>query len=237
MNILLLASTQREIQETIDYLDATWEKKSFWEHSKEGVTVTNVVTGIGSILAAFKLARQANLGTFNYVINPGVGFALSRTLDLGKVYLIESEMMADVGLEELDGSFHNLHDLGWYDPNKFPFVKGKLYPKKRINPTYLPACNSITLNKIPGTSDAIEHLQRKYHVDLITQEGAAIMYACRMLDLELVQYRVTRRFIEPWQKQPIQAPNSIRLLNQATIEIIESLYEDSEHLKKLSVFR
>lgn len=222
MNLILAASFTEEIAETIDYLNKNWEKESFFEYTKGNVKVIPLSMGAGSMNAAFALARQQNIGESNYVINPGVGIAVSRTLDLNRVYLLETDCFGDLGLEEADGSFSDQHDLGWVDPNTFPFLKGILHPKKLVNPTYLPKCSGITVNRVPGTLSNIDNFERKYHYDMMTLDGAGILYACRMLQLESIQYRVTTRFLEPWQKEPGDFEKALQQLNMRTIDILES---------------
>ena len=223
MQILLVASTSEEIANTIDYLEQNWEKKSFWEFTKGEHSITTLITGIGSIYASFALSRMNNLDRFDYVINPGIAAANSRIIDLNRVYLVTEEAFGDIGLEEADGSFNDQHDLKWIDANKYPFLKNKLKLKKIFNPTYLPTCSSMTVNKIPGTYDNIEHFQKKYHVDMLSLDGAAIMYCCIMLDLELIQFCVATRYVEPWQKETGDVELALNQLNMRAIDIIKDL--------------
>ena len=236
MNILLVASSQLEIKDSLDYLEKNWEKKSFWEYKKGDTTLTSLVTGVGSMLSAFSIARFPNIGEIDYVVNPGRGVAMSRTLDLGRVYLIENEGIADLGLEESDGTFNNLHDLHWYDSDKHPFKRGKIHPKKLHNPTFLPRCSGLTVNKMPGTYDNIEYFEKKYHSDMLSFEGAGIMYAARMLELELIQYKVVVRYVEPWQKAIPNTPESIHQLNMRTIDILEKLSEEKADTLDLELY-
>lgn len=230
MKILLLASSAEEIAATISYLEKNWTKKSFWEYKKNDVSIFTLVSGLGGIFSVLALCRYPEINEIDYIINPGLGAALTRTLDLGKVYLIEEESFGDIGLEESDSTFNDLHDLGWFDKNTYPFLKGKLFPKTRINPTFLTTCTSITVNKIPGTIQSIEQFTRKYHKDMMTLDGAAILYAVRMLDAELIQYRVVSRNIEPWQIKPGHIDEYIETLNLETIKIINALVPDNSSI-------
>lgn len=223
MKILLVASTTEEISNTLDYLEKNWEKKNFWEFTKEEHSITTLITGIGSVFASFAFSRMHNIDSFDYIVNPGITAAHSRIIDLNRVYLVKEEGFADIGLEEADGTFNNQHDLKWIDSNKYPFLKSKLKTKKLHNPTFLPTCSSITVNSIPGTYDNIEHFQKKYHVDMLSLDGGAIMYCCIMLDVELIQFCVATRYVEPWQKETGDVELALNQLNMRTIDLLNEL--------------
>lgn len=223
MKILLLAASEAEIAPTLAYLEKEWEKKSFLEYTKEGTSVFPLISGNGSFFAGLALSRFPSIDKIDYVVNPGLGAGVSRTLDLGKTYLITEECFGDIGLEEGDGSFKDLHDMTWYDKNKFPFLKGKLFPKTLLNPTFLPKCSSITVNKIPGTTPNIENFIKKYHQDMMTLDGAGTMYTCRILDIDLIQYRVVSRYVEPYQIKFQKLSEYIGNLHIRTRDILESL--------------
>ncbi len=223
MKILLVASTTEEIATTIDYLEQHWDKKNFWEFTKGEHSITTLITGIGSVYVSFALARMKEIDQYDFIVNPGIGVANSRIIDLNRVYLVTEEGFADIGLEEADGTFSNQHDLMWIDANKYPFLKSKLKPKKIHNPTYLPTCSSVTVNKVPGTYDNIEVFQKKHHVDMLSLDGAAVMYSCIMLDIELIQFMVSTRYVEPWQKETGEVELALNQLNMRAIDILKEL--------------
>lgn len=233
MKILLCAAFTEEIMITLDYLEENWEKESFFEYSKDGVHIFTLITGAGSLNAGFALSRHNEIKEIKYLINPGIGAALSRTLDLSRVYIIESDGFGDIGLEESDGTFQDQHDLNWVKKDSFPYNKSRITPKKFINPTFLPKCTGLTLNKIPGTLHNIEYLERKYHYDMITLDAGAIMYACRMFDMESISYRVATRYVEPWQKETGDIEKALVQLNMRTIDLLKSFIAEKKAASKI----
>lgn len=237
MNLLLLASTEEEIQGTLDYLDEEWEKKSFWEYEKDGSTITTLVSGIGPMYAMYALVGHPSIQEMDLILNPGIGAALSRTLDLGRVYSIEHEVFGDIGMEESDGTFHNMHDLGWHNRNQHPFERGMIKPKEFLNPTYLPRATGITVNKIPGTYDAIENFERKAHGDIVSLDGAAIFFAAKMLNINVLSLKVASRYVEPWLKQVPHFEGSVKQLNMRTIDVIKKLIKSDNEEPSARLFR
>ncbi len=237
MNILLIASTEEEIKETIEYLEESWEKKSFWEYTNGEHSIITLVSGIGIMYSMYALTCHPAIKEIDLILNPGIGAALSRTLDLGRVYLIEQEGFGDIGLEESDGTFHDIHDLNWHKRNKLPFERGIIRPKKLINPTYLPRASALTVNKIPGTFDGQENFERKFHADILSLDGAGIFFIARMLDKDVLSIKVTNRYVEPWLKQIPHQEGCIKQLNMRTIDIIEALVKPEETDTVSKLFR
>ncbi len=223
MRILLVASMTEEIGKTLDYLKENWEKENFFTYRKGEHSITHLVTGIGSMHASFAVARQQDIEEYDILVNPGVAAALSRTMDLNRVYLIEKDRIGDLGLERSNGDFQDLHDLQWVDPNQYPYFKSALVPKKLHNPTFLPTCSAITVNKLPGHYLSIENFERKYHVDIVSLDAGAVLYASRMLQLETIQFRVVTKYIEAGDKQNGDIEQALNQLSMRTIDVLEAL--------------
>ena len=223
MNILLLASTEEEIQGTLDYLESEWDKKSFWEYEKDSTTITTVVSGLGPMYAMYALTCHPSIKETDLILNPGIGAALSRTIDLGRVYAIEQEAFGDIGMEDSDGNFHSMHDLGWHNRNQHPFERGIIKPKNFHNPTYLPRATGMTVNKLPGTYEALENFERKAHADIISLDGATIYFVAKMLNINVLSIKVASRYVEPWLKVVPHFEGSVDQLNMRTIDVLKEL--------------
>ncbi len=237
MNILLIASTEDEIQGTLAYLEEEWEKKSFWEYTKGEVTITTVVSGIGSMYALYALTGNPAIKETDLILNPAIGAALSRTLDLGRVYAIDQEGFGDIGMEESDGKFHTMHDLGWHNRNQHPFERGVIKPLDFMNPTYLPRASGLTVNKIPGTYEGLERFERYAKGDILSLDGASIFFAAKMMNINVLAIKVVSRFVEPWLKDVPHAEGCVDQLNMRTIDIIKKLIETDNKKSSTQLFR
>src|SRR5882757_3287724 len=109
MEILLAAATSFEIQPAIDYLN----------RNKGSVSVTSVITGVGSLAAGHALTRQIGNLRPDIVMQAGIAGCLTGKQP-GEVLVVSEEVLADLGVWE-DQQFKSLFDLNLADPDGFPF--------------------------------------------------------------------------------------------------------------------
>jgi hypothetical protein len=232
MKILLVSSTTETIQETLDKLDKSWEKISFSEYGKENARVFPLVSGYGPTFLTYALSRFKGIENIDYVIYAGIAAATTRILELGQTVNVGRDIFADMGIEESDGTFNDMFDLKFHPLIKYPFFKGEIFNEDIINPTKLRVVKSISVNKIPGTYEGIEELEKKYHADIISTNGAAFAYACRMLDVKYFQIRSVYRYLEPTTIRDREKEYALKNLNSQIWKLIDHLsYEKKEFLE------
>ncbi|MBK8564226.1 MAG: hypothetical protein IPN76_13035 [Saprospiraceae bacterium] len=131
MKILITSATPFEVAPLRQHLN-----EKFWPHSeslfqKEELEVSLLVTGIGMTLTALNLGSLFAKQRFDLAINAGIAGAYPASgLAIGEVVQVTSERFADLGVEEADGRFVDVHELGLVDANASPFTNGEL-----VNPT------------------------------------------------------------------------------------------------------
>ena len=67
MKILLVSATQAEIAPAISYLNSNAKTISFSQYEYKGMTLFPLVSGIGSTMMAFALARFKGLQNFDLI--------------------------------------------------------------------------------------------------------------------------------------------------------------------------
>lgn len=221
MNVLLVSATIFEIAKTIEYLEKNFEQKSFSEFAKNEISVFPFVTGVGSPLAAFAMARLQDSKKYNLIIHAGLSGAYNKELMLTDVVEVVSEQFADLGAEEKDGSFIDLFELNLLSEDQFPFQEKKLNLKKIFIESNLKKVKGLTVNKVSGTQESINKLMQKYNADVESMEGAAIFYACRMMNLPFVSIRAISNYVEPRNKNNWKLDEAIENLNRELIKMIE----------------
>lgn len=217
MKILLVASTAFEIGPTLEFLEKNAEKKSFFEFEFNGHIIYPLVTGVGSVMMSFNLARFNNIHDMDLVVNMGVAGVFDQKLELGDVIEVEKDRFADLGVEELDGSFTDIHELELLPADQFPFEKGWLIPKT-TDFFNISKNTAITVNKVQGNELSIKRISNKYRADIESMEGAAFHYACKMMDLKHVQIRAISNFIEPRDKNRWKLDLAINNLNSVIVK-------------------
>lgn len=221
MKILLVSATSFEIAPLLSYLDTHAQKISFFEYVYEGNTIFPLVTGVGMVLTAFNMARFKESRAIDLAINLGIAGAFDHRLQNGQVVEVAKDRFGDIGVEESDGSFTDVHELELLSGDKFPFSDGWIHNKKGIST--LPQVSSITVNKVHGTHSSIEAITDKYNAQIESMEGAAFFYAAKALDIDAAQIRAISNKVEARNKDSWEIDRAIKNLNDWTIEYLTNL--------------
>ncbi|GLR15402.1 nucleoside phosphorylase-I family protein [Portibacter lacus] len=223
MRILIVSSSGEEINPTLEYMDENWEKISFSEYKKGNLTVFPLVTGYASIFMPYALAKFHGIEDIDYAIFAGLAAGTTRIVEIGQTVNVGRDILGDVGIEESDGTFKDLFKLKFHEPTRFPFFKGEIFNEDIINPLKLRVVKNISVNTIPGTFETIEEINKRYHAEIVTTNGAAFAYSCRMLDVKYLQLRTIYRYLEPTTIINREKEFAIRNLNKELMKLIEEL--------------
>lgn len=223
MKIIFVSATPFEIEPLRQHLQA-----NFWPHSndhfqKDSLEVHLLVAGIGMTLTAFNLGGLFAKQSFDLVVNAGIAGAFpNRSLQIGDVVNVISERFADMGVEEADGSFTSVHELGLLDANASPFTEGELR-----NPVddfdFLPTAKGLTVNKVHGFQPSIDALCSKYEADVESMEGAAFFMACLLADVPFLEIRSISNFVETRNRAAWDLPKAIKNLNEVLVSMLGSV--------------
>jgi futalosine hydrolase len=214
MHKLLVSATTFEIRKTIQWL--------------EDDTIPNnvqkpelLITGIGQLKTASALQKKIAVQRPGLVIQAGFGGS-SKPENVGKVYAIASDNIADLGAMEKQG-FQTVFDLGLENPDEFPFQKGRL-----INPregllkwTGLPVMDGMTVNEIK--SEDFAGFQRNSRPVVESMEGAALHYVCLMEKIPFLQIRAITNVIGDRDKSRWKIDEAAGNLHEALVRIISNL--------------
>lgn len=224
MKILIVAATEAEILPFLNYC------KSYPGNSDTNSFVINhhlvylLISGPGSINTTFEVCKTLSHHTFDLAINAGIAGSFHRKYELGSVVQVTKDRFADLGSEDSDGLFHDIFEINLADKNKYPYHEGWLYSEDARNlHLSLPMLTGITVNKVTGSADSIEKIQKKYEADIETMEGAAFFFTCSMFHLQAIQIRSVSNFVEPRNKENWKIKEAVTSLNITLIDLIRSL--------------
>jgi len=221
MKILFVSATPFEIAPLRQYLN-----ENFWPHSetdfqREDVDIQLLVAGVGMTMTAFNLGGLFAKQRFDLAINAGIAGAFNRSLQIGDVVNVTTERFADLGVEEADGRFTDVHELGLVDANASPFAEGELRnPDSSFD--FLQKAKGLTINKVHGYQTSIDALRSKYEADVESMEGAAFFLACLLAGQPFLQIRSISNYVETRNRAAWDLPKAITNLNEVLIEMLKT---------------
>lgn len=223
VKLLLVAATYLEIQPTIDFLEKNAKKIGTSTYQFLNLSIHILLTGIGAFNTGFAMAKHSST-SFDLAVNVGIAGAFDLHVTLGTVFNVLEDRFADLGVEDKDGAFLDLFQLGLMDENQLPYQSGWLRPKQNvIHQLKLPKARSITVNKVHGSLSSITAIQNKYSPDLESMEGAAFFYACYILDYDALQLRSISNHIGPRDKSLWDIPLAVTNLHHEMINLFEQM--------------
>jgi futalosine hydrolase len=221
MNLLLVAATPYEVAPLKDYLDHQFVEYAPSQYQKGELSLGLLITGVGLPLTAYALGRIFAGKRYDLAINAGIAGAFNRKLKLGEVVQVVSERFGDLGVEEADGGFTDVHQLGLIDPDQGPFQQGMLHNSESGRFEFLPRANGISVNRVHGYPPSIERIREKYDVDIESMEGAAFFYACLASQIPFLEIRAVSNYVEARNRENWQVEKAIQNLNEVLVDMVK----------------
>ncbi|HRG86739.1 MAG TPA: hypothetical protein PLU02_13645, partial [Chitinophagales bacterium] len=137
------------------------------------------------------------------------------------VVIVANDRFAQLGVDD-DQSFLDVFELGFTQPNNYPFVNGSLEPSMpslAFNSNFK-LVRAITVETASGNDHAITKLVSKYHPDIESMEGAAFYFCCMHMHLPCFQLRGISNYVEKRNKANWNIPLAVEQLNIALQKII-----------------
>lgn len=220
MKILIVSATPFEIGPITSFLQQNFEPIAENHFRKNDFEVSLLVTGVGLVQTTYHLSQALFQEKYDLLINAGIAGAINQDLKIGDVLQVVKESFADLGVEESDGSFTSVMQLGLIEENDFPFSNGVLKNKAADAFQFLPKAHGISVNKVHGSSDSIQQLKARTQADIESMEGAAFFYTALMSKLPFLQIRSISNYVEPRNKDNWDIPLAIQNLNGVLKEIL-----------------
>lgn len=224
MKILIVSATLFEIQPLIDWLKADYDSETALVFTKGELSIEVLITGVGMMHTAFALGNFLTAKPYiDLAINAGIAGAFNRKLKLGEVVNVISDQFGDLGVEEADGQFTGIHQMGLIEPDSFPFKDGLITNPNVEKTPFLPGVQGLTVNKVHGNSINIGKIKAQYpDADIETMEGVAFFYACMQMKVAALQIRAISNYVESRNKNKWKIGMAIDHLNMVLKEMIQS---------------
>jgi len=219
MNLLIVSATSFEIAPLLQHLESTFITKDSAHFQRGELYVAVLITGVGLPLTAFAMGKILAFKKYDLAINVGIAGTFNRNLQIGDVVEVTSDYFGDLGVEEADGNFISVFELGLIESNQPPFTNSEL---QNPNPgKFLPTVKGLSINKVHGFEPNIEAQLQRYPANIETMESAAFFYACLMENQKFLAIRAISNYVEARNRANWNIPLAIENLNKILIEMLQ----------------
>ena len=197
MKLLIVSATPFEIAPLKEWLAESFESTTPDLYTKGKLSIQLLITGVGMMHTTYALTKYLATSKPDLAINAGIAGAFKRQLKLGEVVNVITERLSDVGIEEANGHFTGIHELGLIDPDQAPFQKGLLLNPQQEHASFLPCVHGLSVNTVHGFNANILKIKQQHpDVEIESMEGAAFFYTCLMEKVPFLQIRAISNYVE-----------------------------------------
>jgi futalosine hydrolase len=218
--ITFVAATAMEIEPLWEFFRRNADQHSFQSFQYHGLQVDFLVSGIGIMQTTYALMDYISHRHPDLWIQAGIGGAFDPNLAIGQVFQIENEMLAGFGAEDRDGHIIDQFQLGWSDPNTFPFNGSRLECPFRIQPE-IPLASGMTTLYAHGNEESIAKLKNGTYGQIENMEGAPFFYISLIRRIPFLSIRAISNLVEPRDKSKWKIKEAIHALNDALLTSLE----------------
>jgi len=189
MDILVIAGAFSVMQKFISQLVLVENLgKNYARFRHQEMELDILISGTGGSVTSYCLTKSLNSKKYDVVIHLGRCFSLKDQLKSGIVINLIDDYFGDLGFE-VEDEFSSLFDLGIRNKNEFPFTNEILennlqLPEFQIS--YRKA-SGISCNSIPSNLFGIANMYQKNYPDVISRDGASVLYVCLEENVKLIQ--------------------------------------------------
>lgn len=222
MRVIVTAATTGEWMPCFSKID-----KLYTEDSKR-LKITFHQSGVGMLATTFSLTKLLMEDKPDMIIQIGIAGCFDDTIKLGRVFLIENEIAADIGVEEKN-KWKDIFNLK-LERSNYPPYKKRTLPNEHIekfNLLNMKTVTGLTVNEITTRKERIKQLLKKYAPVTESMEGAALHYVCRAMNVPFLQMRAVSNYIGERDKSKWMMGESLHNLNKTLLQYIDKLYKEA----------
>lgn len=216
MRVIITAATDLEM--------AGCAKKASQLFKKSKIKISFHATGIGILASGVKLTQLATTHQPDLIIQMGIAGSYVKTEPLGKVWVVASESIADLGVRE-KGVFKDLFESQLLKDNEAPFKKRKLTNPniKTLNVLKTNTAAAITINEITTAPKRIKEIMDAHNPVLESMEGAALHYVGSITNTPFIQIRAVSNYVGERNKAKWKLKESIEQLEAYVLTYLATL--------------
>jgi futalosine hydrolase len=216
MRVIITAATDLEM--------AGCAKKASQLFKKSKIKISFHATGIGILASGVKLTQLASTHQPDLIIQMGIAGCYIKTEPLGKVWVVASESIADLGVRE-KGVFKDLFESQLLKDSEAPFKKRKLTNPniKTLNVLKTNTAAAITINEITTAPKRIKEIMDAHNPVLESMEGAAMHYVGSITNTPFIQIRAVSNYVGERNKTKWKLKESIEQVEAYVLTYLATL--------------
>jgi futalosine hydrolase len=216
MRVIITAATNLEM--------AGSAKKASQLFKKSKLKLSFHATGLGMLASGVKLTQLVTAHKPDLIIQMGIAGTYIKTEPLGKVMVVASESMADLGVRE-KGIFTDLFDNQLIKENEAPFKKRKLINPaiRSLNVLKSDTAAAVTINEITTSPKRIKEIVAAHNPVLESMEGAALHYVGGLTKTPFIQIRAISNYVGERNKAKWKLTESIEQLEAYVLTYLATL--------------
>ena len=216
MRVIITAATNLEM--------AGSAKKANQLFNKSKLKLSFHATGIGMLASGVKLTQLVTTYKPDLIIQMGIAGSYIKAEPLGKVMVVASESIADLGVRE-KGSFKDLFETGLQKENEAPFKKRKLTNPtiRSLNILKTDTVAAVTINEITTSNKRIAEIIATHNPVLESMEGAALHYVGSLTKTPFIQIRAISNYVGERNKAKWKLKESIEQLEAYVLTYLATL--------------
>ncbi|MCZ4695880.1 hypothetical protein DWB61_14640 [Ancylomarina euxinus] len=147
-----------------------------------------LISGYGGSLVSHWVNKAIQRKSYDLVVHLGRSFTLNEKSEVGSLVNVIDDYFGDLGFT-YDSGFQSLFDLELIPQNESPFNNGILENPSDYSEilTSFRKVSGMTCNTIPANLFQIGEIYIKNYPEIISLDGAAVLYACLESNTDVIQ--------------------------------------------------
>ena len=189
MDILIVSSTFTSLQKFIGQLqliDNYGKNYARFQLAENEFDI--LISGYGGGIASHWINKAIQRKNYDIVIHLGRSYALNDKSEEGSLVNVIDDYFGDMGFT-FESGFQSFFDYELLSKDEIPFKNGVLENTSDYSEilTSFRKVSGMTCNTIPENLFQIGEIYIKNYPEVISSEGAAILYACLESNTDLIQ--------------------------------------------------
>lgn len=205
MKILICTATEIEVDK-----NCLKEIQNSGKHQVEWL-----VTGMGALATTHQLTKKIIPAKPDLIINAGIAGSFKKDLPIGEVVLVNEDIFADMGFNDIS-AFNHISNID----HQQDWIKNEYF-----NSLHLKHVKGITVNTVTGSEMCVSELKRLYKPDIETMESYVYFYICHNENIPFIALRAISNEVGVRNKTYWNIPLAVHNLWLTLRNILNQIHE------------